>query len=248
MSRYRASLIHLTISAILVGSVIGLIYWVWYPEPTLEVVGALPIILLLVSVDLVIGPLLTLIVYKHGKPGLKFDLSVIATLQVIALVYGSLTLYEEKPEYLVFVVDRLEFVSDEQIDLSTLQFDASQTELFAKLTPVFAKIPEDPGEYKRYMDSVMDGAPDLESRPEYWAPWSSGAADIRERVKPLQDFKTASRQEEQSVKEAIDDYAEAHPNLGVLPIGGIDRNIGMLLDRDTLEILGVLNADPWPSE
>jgi hypothetical protein len=63
ISRYRASLFHLMISAVLVGSVIGIIYWAWYPEPSFEVLGAFSMIRLLVGVDLVIGPLLTLIVY-----------------------------------------------------------------------------------------------------------------------------------------------------------------------------------------
>ena len=97
MSRFKAALIHLSISAVLVGSVVGVVFWVWYPEPTFEVLGAFSIIQMLVAVDLIIGPTLTLIVFKQGKPGLKFDLTAIAVVQIIALVYGSYTLYDEKP-------------------------------------------------------------------------------------------------------------------------------------------------------
>ena len=111
MSRYRASLIHLLISGLLVGNVIGVVLWVWYPSPTFEAVGAFSIIRLLIGVDLILGPLLTLIVFKQGKPGLKFDLTVIALTQIAALVYGTYTLYKEKPDYMVFSIDRLEFVS-----------------------------------------------------------------------------------------------------------------------------------------
>lgn len=249
MSRYRASLIHLMISALLAGIVVGIIYWVWYPEPTLTVVGAFPIILLLIGVHLVIGPLLTLIVYKHGKPGLKFDLSVIALMQIVALTYGSYRLYEEKPHYVVFAIDRLEFVSKKQVDRSAIRFDESQTRRFANLVLVFARRPEDPEEYQRYFDSVVfDGMPDLESRAEYWEPWSDGVDFIRQRVKAVEEVKPSSPDEQVNLRQAIDKYAEDHPNLGILPIGGVEKDVGMLLDRDTLEIIDVINANPWLSD
>jgi hypothetical protein len=250
MSRYRAALIHLLISAVLVGNVIGLVIWVWYPEPSFEAVGTISIIGLLVGVDLVMGPLLTLIVFKHGKPGLMFDLSVIALMQIVALIYGSYTLYEEKPNYLVFAIDRLEFVSKKQVDQSAIQYDELRNKHFAELIQVFARSPEDPDEFQRYFDSVVfDGKPDLESRAEYWEPWTAGADVIRSQLKSIEDIRPASPLERENLQQAIDDYAEDHPNLGILPIGGIEKDLGMLLDGDTLEILGILDADPWlPNE
>ncbi len=124
--------------------------------------------LMLVGVDLVLGPLLTMIVYRHGKSGLKFDLSVIALVQLAALIYGANILYEEKPHYLVFVIDRLEFVAQKDIDPLVMRFEETQTSRFAGLVKVFARRPEDPEEYQRYFNSVMyDDKPDLERRPEY---------------------------------------------------------------------------------
>jgi hypothetical protein len=248
MSRYKAALIHLLISAVLVGNVIGIVLWIWYPKPTFEVLEVFPIVRLLVGVDLGIGPLLTLIVYKHGKPGLKFDLTVIALIQIVALVYGSYRLHEEKPDYLVFAVDRLEFISKNRIDPSLFAYDESQAKRFANLVQVFARFPEDPEEYQRYFDSiVVDGKPDLESRPEYWEPWSEGTDVIRKKVKSIEDINPDSADERKNIEQAIEKYSEAHPNLGVIPLGGIEKNMGMLLDRDTLEILDVLNANPWLS-
>ena len=155
MSRYQASLVHLLISALIVGGVVGIVYSLWYPEPTFSIVGVLPIILMLIGIDLVLGPLLTMIVYKDGKPGLKFYLSVIALVQIAALISGAHTLYQEKPHYLVFAVDRLEFVALTHIDPLVLRFDESQTEQFAGLVQVFARRPEGPEEYQRYVNSVI---------------------------------------------------------------------------------------------
>jgi len=247
LSRYRASFIHLLISALIVGGVVGIVYWFWYPEPTFSIVGVLPIILMLIGVDLILGPLLTMIVYKHDKQGLKFDLSVIALVQIAALVYGSNTLYQEKPHYLVFAVDRLEFVAQSHIDPLVMRFEESQTTHFAGLVQVFARRPEDPEEYQRYLDSVLfEGQPDLERRPEFWERWSDGAADIRLQIKPIEELKTSSPGEAKNLHQVIEEHTEAHSNLGILPIGGIAENVGLLLDRDTLEIVDVIYANPWP--
>lgn len=249
MSRYRASFIHLLISALLVSNVIAIVFWVWYPKPAFEVAGAFSIISLLIGVDLVLGPVLTLIVYKHGKPGLKLDLSVIAMVQVAALVYGTYILYVERPGYLVFAVDRIEFVSGKQIDQAAIQYDELRHKRFATLTRVFARLPEDAEEYNRFFDSIVyEGKPDLERRAEYWEPWTAGADVIRQKIISLEEIEPATADQERNVQRALDKYAGSHPNLGIIPVGGTEKDIGILIDRDTLQILGALDANPWPKK
>jgi hypothetical protein len=248
MSRYKAASIHLCISAALVGSVFGFVFWVWYPAPSFEVVGASSIIRMLIGIDLMVGPLLTLIVFKQGKPGLKFDLSVIAIVQLTALSYGSYRLYDEKPDYLVFAIDRLEFISGRHVDTSEIRFDALRQKQVGKLTLAVAEPPADPDAYQQYLNSVLvDGQPDLESRPEFWLPWDEGKDVVRDSIKPLGDLKPESADEAQRLQHAAQRYASAHPNLGIIPIGGIEADIGMLVDRDTLELLDTLRVDPWNS-
>lgn len=41
------------------------------------------------------GPLITLIIFKPGKKGLKLDLATIAVLQVAALAYGTHVVFEQ---------------------------------------------------------------------------------------------------------------------------------------------------------
>ena len=246
MSRYKAALIHLLISALLVSNVIGLVYWVWYPAPAFEAVGAFSIIQLLIGVDLVLGPTLTLIVFKPGKPGLKFDLTVIALMQIVALVYGTYTLYKEKPHYMVFAVDRLEFISKSIIDESQIRYEELRSKQATALIPVFARSPEDPAEFQLYLDSIMsEGKPDLEARPEFWEPWAAGAEIIREQMKSMDDLVPATAKDEEKIQNAIDKYSGAHPDIGLLPVGSIEDDLGIILDRNTLEVLGTLYVNPW---
>lgn len=97
-----AFLIHLLLSLLVFCSVFYVLFVLWYPEPFFSIDGGLHGVKLIVLVDLVIGPLLTLIVYRKGKKGLAKDMSVIAFMQIICLCYGIWTLYQYRPIALVF--------------------------------------------------------------------------------------------------------------------------------------------------
>ena len=78
--------------------------------------GGATLILLLIGVDVVIGPLITLIIFDPKKKSLRFDLAVIAVLQLGALLYGCSVMFNARPVYNVFVVDRFEVVAANAID------------------------------------------------------------------------------------------------------------------------------------
>jgi hypothetical protein len=246
MTRYRASSIHFLISALVVGAIFAVIFFVWYPGPTFRIAGAVSIVLVLLGVDLVLGPTLTLIVYKEGKRGLKFDLVVIALVQLTALVYGTYTFYQERPYYMVFAVDRFNLVTELQIDKSQIRYAELKEKPFAQVIKVFSRRPEETEEFQKFLDSVVfDGAPDLEARPEYWEPYDSGKNVILHATKPLQDIKRTSDRDERRVQRMIARYQANHPRLGFVPIGTLDEDIGMVMDMDTAEPLGVIDVNPW---
>ena len=97
MTRFSAFLTHLVISLIVVTLVFIVIRFQLYPDFYFAIQGISEIILILFAVDVVLGPLLTLIVFKKGKKSLKFDLSIIALCQIAALTYGSYIIYQERP-------------------------------------------------------------------------------------------------------------------------------------------------------
>ena len=102
MNRYTAFLYHLGISLVIFAVLGYLIVFHWYPGFFFQTDGGWQGIRLIALVDLVLGPALTLIVYKKGKPGLKFDLSAIAMLQTICLTAGIYVVYGERPLAIVF--------------------------------------------------------------------------------------------------------------------------------------------------
>ena len=100
-NRWQAAGAHLTLSAVIGATVLAAMLFVWYPEPFFDAVGGSRLILLLVGVDVVLGPLLTLVVYNPRKPRLRLDLSIIAVLQSAALIYGVHVMFAARPVYVV---------------------------------------------------------------------------------------------------------------------------------------------------
>jgi hypothetical protein len=83
-SRWQASGTHLLVCVVIAAVVISVMLGVWYPGPLFEAAGGSELLYILVGVDVILGPLLTLIVFKSGKRGMKFDLTMIGLVQVAA--------------------------------------------------------------------------------------------------------------------------------------------------------------------
>jgi hypothetical protein len=103
MSRYRAFTIHFALSLVVFAALAALLLLAWYPDFLFATDGGWQGIRILAAVDLVLGPLLTLVVFKSGKPGLRFDLSCIAAVQTACLAAGLYVVHDERPVALVYV-------------------------------------------------------------------------------------------------------------------------------------------------
>lgn len=119
--RVKFFLTHLTISILISLFILAWVFWVWYPESLAKAVGVTHIFLMLLVVDMIIGPLLGLIVYKEGKNTLKFDLSVIFLIQISALIYGVYAIAQGRPVWIVYNVDRFDLVRNNEVIRDGLQ-------------------------------------------------------------------------------------------------------------------------------
>lgn len=246
MSRLRAFLVHLSLSAVVVGIAFAIVFFVWYPQPYFEVVGAWYLIRILFIVDVVLGPLLTFIVFKAGKPGLKFDLTVIALVQVAALIYGGTIIYQERPYYMVFAVDRFELLSRKGLDLSNIKYDALKEKPWFATIPVFARLPDDPEALSKFTEEVIfEGKPDLERRTEFWHPYDQFASEALARAKDLREILKDDEVSAAKAESVIDKYEADHARLGYLPLVGRTENFAIVLDMETGEQLDVLDVDPY---
>jgi hypothetical protein len=102
MSRYKACFYHFLISLSIFVVLAYVILFHWYPDYFFAIDGGWEGMRIIIGVDLILGPMLTLIVFKAGKPGLKFDLAAIGTLQAVCLIAGLAIVYTERPIFFVY--------------------------------------------------------------------------------------------------------------------------------------------------
>ena len=119
-AKLKAFSAHLLFSAVLIGLFMYVIMSHWFPGYLFELENVWQGLRILVPVDAILGPLLTLIIFVPDKKGLKGDLAIILVLQIAALVYGGKVIYDSKPEVLAFVGDRFEVITKSSYDPSLI--------------------------------------------------------------------------------------------------------------------------------
>jgi len=108
MTKARAFLLHLGLSAAAFAAALLIFVWLWYPLPYFVADGGWQGLRLLGAVDLVLGPLLTLVVYRQSKSRrqLRFDYACIGALQLGALLLGLWAVHGQRTELVVFADGR----------------------------------------------------------------------------------------------------------------------------------------------
>lgn len=104
MIRAKAVLTHFLLSTVIFATVFILFILSWYPTPHFSASGGWQGLKIAASVDLVLGPLLTLIIFDltKGKKKLLIDLTLIAIIQFSALAWGVNAIFQQRPLAIVF--------------------------------------------------------------------------------------------------------------------------------------------------
>jgi hypothetical protein len=248
MHRYKAFAIHMACSIAIVSAFLALMLFIWYPTPYFEADGAYHVVVILASVDVILGPLLTLIIFKPGKPGLKLDLGLIALIQLSALIYGANIIYTERPSYVVHTVDAFKMVSASMIDPAQVTYAKLKPGPFSRPKFVFARLPDDPQQRSALLMKTLATGKDLESLPEYYEPYEHNVAYILDRAKPLALLQHSSMQAQQAVNDFLAANSDNIDQFVYVPLIGKNRDLTLVLDRATGIPSGTLFIDPFVSE
>ena len=243
MTRWKASGIHFSISLMIGIFAFCMLYFVYYPQPYFEPAGASKLVLILLSVDVVLGPLLTLVVFKSGKKSLKLDLSVIAAVQMAALLYGLHIMWAARPVFVVASVDRLELVYAG--DITDKAFAAATFPEFSKESvtgPVLAVVRQPkPEENAEVMDIIQAGS-DLHLHPRYFVPATPAElSNFWVRAKQLKDLP-------ENARKVLEAYVKAHGIKGKLvavPLKGRVDQYTLLVEQESNKIVAAFEVSAW---
>ena len=244
--KLKAFSIHLFISATVVGAVVVLIFFFWYPRPYFDANGAWTVLRVLVMVDLVLGPLLTLVLFKRGKKGLVLDMCFIAAIQLAALVYGVHVIYSERPYYLAFAVDRFEVIGKVEIDANKIKYPELKIKPIQGPILVYADFPKDKKEREKFLfETVMEGKPDLERRPEYYHPYLLNKEKVLQKAKSLSELVKHEAPNQKKIDKFLKKHTGTQENYLFLPLVGKNNDLALVLDKNSGLPVDGIAIDPW---
>jgi hypothetical protein len=247
LSRWKAFGLHLAISALIAAIVIALVVVLWYPRPYFAAMGGEVLLRLLIGVDVVLGPVITLIIFDTRKPRLKYDLATIAVLQLGALAYGSYVMFESRPVYNVFVRGFFETVPASGIIEESLGRAAPEFRSLPLNGPrvAGARKPAEPDEAFRITMGAMQGGPDIVNLPHLYVPYAEVAAEAARAAKPLVTLSQKGKEAADQVNAFVSVDGRASRSLGFVPVKARNKDFAAVVDRKTGEIVGYLPVNPW---
>ena len=189
----RAAGTHLLCGLALVFLASVAVFWVWFPYPYGELAGGRQLFLLIVAVDVVCGPLLTLVLYNLEKPRAELwrDLGLVALIQLTALAYGLHVVWQVRPVYLVQEVDRFKVITLPELEYAEVAKLplAMQPRWTEGPVTVAIREPKDADERKKVLFESIQGGRDYAERAEFYLPYEGDAAlKSLKHAKPLTAF------------------------------------------------------------
>lgn len=248
-SRLRAAGIHLALSGVVAGIAALLVFALWYPYPYREISGGRELFQLVVTVDVILGPLITFAIFNRAKPRteLRRDLTVVALLQLAGLAYGLWTVHLARPVHLVFEIDRFRVVHQVDVPLELADRVPPGIELAPLGGPTALGLrPFRSAQENMDMTMAALQGVQLAARPDLWQPYEASRADVLKAAHPVAQLKTRFPQHAADIDEVLRKAGRAEASAAYLPM--IARKAEawtVLLDARTAEVIGYLPLDSF---
>lgn len=241
IDKFKASGLHLLFSLILALASLSVVYFIWYPQPLATATGVNSIFLMMLGIDVLLGPILTFLVFRKGKKTLKFDLSIIIILQLIAFSYGLYSISQARPAWIVYTVDRFELVQNNQI----LQENINQTKKEYQKAPWFGykwvavEKSKDIEELKTNILQESVSGISLSQHPEKYIALNDVLGVLKNKANHLSTLKNFNNDDD--VDNILKKYSQSY---SWLPLKANNQDMVVLLDKDA-QVIKIVDLRPW---
>jgi hypothetical protein len=249
--RVQAFSLHLLASITVLALVLGGLYLGWYRWPGWYLSNALKVAPILASVDLALGPLLTLLIAnpRKARRELARDIGIIVAVQLVALGYGATTLWRGRPLYYAFSEDRLQLVQASDLDSREVALAVKLNSAFAphwysRPRWIWAPLPERADESAAIVASALGGGNDVIQMPRYFKPWEQGLPQLRAHLQSLdqqRDIRIATRA--RALRQRLAARGFAPDQALTMIMTGQGAPLLAVFDRDTLRVKALLRCD-----
>lgn len=245
--RLRAAGFHLLFSTLVAAATALAVFQLWYPWPYSEVSGGIGLFVLVCGVDLVLGPLITLVIFDKRKPRKELwrDMSVVVVLQLAGLIYGAHTVFIARPVVLALEVDRFRAVIADSVVMEEMPKAAEEFRHLSLTGPRLLNTREaNPGDEK--FDAIMSAAAgaDLGMRPSFWRPWDATARAASLKVaKPVSDLQKRYPAQAVELNAAVAKTGKPIDQLLYIPLLARRTDWSVLIDKATGDPVGFVPLD-----
>lgn len=245
--RVRAAFRHFIIGGSVLALVSLSVAWIWFPYPYFWVSGGLSLFGLIVLIDLILGPLLTFVVFNKikNRSELYFDLTMIVAVQLAALLYGIWILSLARPVYLVHEVDRFQVVNaaDVRNQKSKTLADGINLPGWRGIQLLGVSEATTQEEMFRSIDLAMSGL-DLGLRAERWIPLNDAHLDeLKRRGYSLDEFLSHHPSLKNDVEQQLSKITTSYDQVRVYPLIGRIDTWSLMFDLKQRIVVGYLPVE-----
>jgi len=247
--RLQAFSLHLLSSATLLTLILGSLYFGWYRWPGWHLTDVKTVVLVMVCVDVVLGPALTFIIanQKKSRRELTRDIGIIVVVQLCALIYGSVSLWSGRPLYYAYSEGILQLVQaydieDAESEIGRRQNPGLAPHWYSLPRWIWAPLPENAEESQKIVASAVTGGDDVTSMPKYFKPWEDGLPSLRSKLKKVDDVAYFAKSQKQKLKERMKAAGLPDDQVNTMPLTGRGQPLLAVIDPVTLKIAGVFKA------
>lgn len=239
--------VHFIATAVLAAAAAALIFGVWFPAPFNQMIGGTKLFELVVGCDLVLGPMLSLVIFDRGKSRreLVTDYTIVALVQLAAMSYGVWVIAGSRPAYVVFARDRFEVVMAQAITDEYLA--ETRDPHFARRPlagPEFAVLRIPAGEQRDVLFQELAGVK-TEARPRFYVLYASGLAEIREHADALAELEARHPESRATLAAAVAEAGVPAERLRWLPVRARLGFYTALVDVETAKPVSYALFDPY---
>ncbi|MFW1808582.1 TfpX/TfpZ family type IV pilin accessory protein [Acinetobacter ursingii] len=233
---------HLFISLIIALFITSIVFFIWYTSPLAKAVGVTHIFLIMLAIDVIVGPVLGFIVYKEGKKTLKFDLSIIILIQISALFYGVYSIGQGRPAWLVYNVDRFELVRNNDIIDQNIQQAKPEYQHPSWFKPQYVATAFAQDIKTRNDDMFADvlGGISLAQKPERYVALSEVKQQIQQRAQSLNELNQFNAK--QDTDKILNQYPEAD---SWVPLKATTVDMVVLMNKEKGQVVKIVDLRPW---
>jgi hypothetical protein len=246
--RLRASGIHLGISLTIAVLAALLVFGVWYPYPYREISGGRELFLLVVTVDVILGPLITLAVFNRKKPWpeLRVDLALVGLIQLSALAYGLWTVAIARPVHMVFEIDRFRVVHAIDVEPELLNRTPQGINALPWTGPTLLSLRpfKNSNESMDSTIAALQGV-SLGSRPDLWQSYAAGVADVLKVAKPVTALQARFPGSAAEITALLQKAGKTPQGVAYVPLAGRKSYWTVFVDPVTAEVIDTMPLDSF---